>query len=524
MTARRLRVLPLRANVGQRRPRLHDRRCCSGRSSCRLAAHGARLPDGPPGDARAAPPRGDRLRGVDPPAARLHARAPDPCPECSPLHAGQPLRGHRQGDGVGRSSSSLASVVAAGILAASATVLVRRWRAATQARAPGAGAGALHGPRAARRAHRAPRHPAVDARDRSSTRPAPPRAGLRRAAVGVPGRAAAQPLVARRRRRRPGRAPRRLERASLRDALADALGDPPLALVYWLAGAGALRRRHRRPSALPGRRRPARAATDGRARRRSASARSSTTAAVRGARLVARSPPRPRPRDARTSGWRPSCAPGSRSCSVSRARIIEAGLAERRRLERDLHDGAQQRLVALSLHAARSPQRKLARATRRGRARCSTGAREELDSRARGAARAGPRHPPGDADRPRPRRGARGARRARAGAGRARDVPRRAAADGRRGGRLLRRRRGADQRRQVRRRQHADRRASLRSNGYAVVEVDDDGVGGADPSAGPACAGLADRLGGPRRPARSRLSARVRARRSERGDPDARSR
>jgi signal transduction histidine kinase len=33
----------------------------------------------------------------------------------------------------------------------------------------------------------------------------------------------------------------------------------------------------------------------------------------------------------------------------SRVRIIEAGDAERRRLERDLHDGAQQRLVALSL-------------------------------------------------------------------------------------------------------------------------------------------------------------------------------
>src|SRR5206468_6384356 len=33
----------------------------------------------------------------------------------------------------------------------------------------------------------------------------------------------------------------------------------------------------------------------------------------------------------------------------SRARILEAALGERRRLERDLHDGAQQRLVALLL-------------------------------------------------------------------------------------------------------------------------------------------------------------------------------
>jgi signal transduction histidine kinase len=33
----------------------------------------------------------------------------------------------------------------------------------------------------------------------------------------------------------------------------------------------------------------------------------------------------------------------------TQARMVEAALAERRRLERDLHDGAQQRLVALSL-------------------------------------------------------------------------------------------------------------------------------------------------------------------------------
>jgi signal transduction histidine kinase len=33
----------------------------------------------------------------------------------------------------------------------------------------------------------------------------------------------------------------------------------------------------------------------------------------------------------------------------SRARIVEAGDAERRRLERNLHDGAQQRLVAVAL-------------------------------------------------------------------------------------------------------------------------------------------------------------------------------
>jgi signal transduction histidine kinase len=35
--------------------------------------------------------------------------------------------------------------------------------------------------------------------------------------------------------------------------------------------------------------------------------------------------------------------------NASRARILEAGMAERRRLERNLHDGAQQRLVALAV-------------------------------------------------------------------------------------------------------------------------------------------------------------------------------
>ena len=34
---------------------------------------------------------------------------------------------------------------------------------------------------------------------------------------------------------------------------------------------------------------------------------------------------------------------------ASRARLVEAGDAERRRLERDLHDGAQSRLVALAM-------------------------------------------------------------------------------------------------------------------------------------------------------------------------------
>ena len=41
---------------------------------------------------------------------------------------------------------------------------------------------------------------------------------------------------------------------------------------------------------------------------------------------------------------------------ASRARIVEAGDLERRRIERDLHDGAQQRLVALALRSRRAAE------------------------------------------------------------------------------------------------------------------------------------------------------------------------
>ena len=48
---------------------------------------------------------------------------------------------------------------------------------------------------------------------------------------------------------------------------------------------------------------------------------------------------------------------------ASRARIVEAGYEERRRLERDLHDGSQQRLVSLGIHLRRM-QRSLPREAR----------------------------------------------------------------------------------------------------------------------------------------------------------------
>ena len=72
----------------------------------------------------------------------------------------------------------------------------------------------------------------------------------------------------------------------------------------------------------------------------------------------------------------------------------------------------------------------------------------------------------------------------------ARGAPRAA----RRGGRLLRRRGGTDERRQVRRRPSAVNVTVEQRDGHVVVEVADDGVGGAEPAAGSGLSGLADRV------------------------------
>ena len=94
---------------------------------------------------------------------------------------------------------------------------------------------------------------------------------------------------------------------------------------------------------------------------------------------------------------------------ASRARIVEAADEARRKIERDLHDGAQQRLVALALDV-RVARRAARRRPGRGRP-VPRPARRRPRRRDRRAARAGPRHPSGGADRARPRPGGRGARR-----------------------------------------------------------------------------------------------------------------
>ena len=66
--------------------------------------------------------------------------------------------------------------------------------------------------------------------------------------------------------------------------------------------------------------------------------------------------------------------------SASRTRIVESGDVARRRLERDLHDGAQQRLVSLALslrmlrsQARRRSRKRCASSSPRGRARPGAG-------------------------------------------------------------------------------------------------------------------------------------------------------
>ena len=110
----------------------------------------------------------------------------------------------------------------------------------------------------------------------------------------------------------------------------------------------------------------------------------------------------------------------------TRAGAVDAAAAELQRIERDLHDGAQARLVALALDlghgrgALRPRPRGRARARRQGARRGQAG-----DGR---AARPRPRHPPGAAVRARPGRGDRRARRAHAAAHQGGGRPRRAPA------------------------------------------------------------------------------------------------
>jgi hypothetical protein len=99
----------------------------------------------------------------------------------------------------------------------------------------------------------------------------------------------------------------------------------------------------------------------------------------------------------------------------SQARIVDSADAARRRLERDLHDGAQQRLITVGL-TLRTAETHLDSAANPALAQALTQAVEELKARACRAARLGAWSASRDPDRP-------GAGARAAGAGRPRPQP-----------------------------------------------------------------------------------------------------
>jgi signal transduction histidine kinase len=134
---------------------------------------------------------------------------------------------------------------------------------------------------------------------------------------------------------------------SLRSALADALGDPSLQLLYWRERAGQYVTHAGHPVDLPG-------PGTGRAVTEVERDGERVGAIVHEEQLV------DEPELVRMVAGSAALALENERLEAelrarvdelerSRARVMEISLFERRRLERDLHDGAQQRLVALSL-------------------------------------------------------------------------------------------------------------------------------------------------------------------------------
>ena len=136
------------------------------------------------------------------------------------------------------------------------------------------------------------------------------------------------------------------ERTNLREALARALGDPALELAFWMPEQDRYVDAEGRPAELPAEDNARRAVTEvSRQGRRVAAIvhdraqnRETVRAAGAAAALLLDNQRLEAELRARLVELR-----------ASRARLVEAADGERRRLERDLHDGAQARLVALAL-------------------------------------------------------------------------------------------------------------------------------------------------------------------------------
>jgi signal transduction histidine kinase len=136
------------------------------------------------------------------------------------------------------------------------------------------------------------------------------------------------------------------ERADLREGLARALGDPALELAFWMPELARYVDAEGQPVALPAEDDARRTVTEITRQDRRVAAivhdRAQDRATVRAAGAAAA---------LLLDNQRLDAELRARlvELGASRARIVEAADAERRRLERDLHDGAQSRRVALAL-------------------------------------------------------------------------------------------------------------------------------------------------------------------------------
>jgi signal transduction histidine kinase len=271
-------------------------------------------------------------------------------------------------------------------------------------------------------------------------------------------------------------------RAGLRDTLADALGDPSLRLVYWT---GRWVDREGRPVELPDRG-VTQVERDGACigaivHDPQLDEEPELVGAVAAAAALA------------LENERLEAELHARVAELqdSRAKLIEVSMAERRSLERDLHDGAQQRLVALSVQVALARRKLQSDPAAAEQLLDRAGdelrlALEELRELARGI------HPAILTDRGLPAalqalidRAPLEVALAEAPADRL-PAPVEAAAYFVVAESLTNIAKYAEAR-------HASV-SVLRRNGHAIVEVSDDGVGGADPEAGTGLRGLAERL------------------------------
>ena len=413
---------------------------------------------------------------------------PDPCPECSPSTPDNLFAVTDNGT-ASDIVLILASVVATGILAASATVLVRRWRAATTPARRALGPVLFTGLALLAALTALFAIQAVDS------------SGPVVDAAGIPAMLAFAALpfaflagLLRNRWSRAGAVGELVERlgverASLTETLADAMGDPTSAGLLAAASRSASSTAPAAPSRCP-------ATAIRRARRRwssataSASARSSTTAAS------ARSPSCPA-RSRRRGARDGERAPGGRA---ARAAGGAAGVARPAHRDRPGRAPASRARPARRRPAA--PRRAVAAGCARAReaherSRAAGAildrARDELRRAPRGAARAGARHPPGRAHRPRARRGdrrasPRGARAGRAAVDAAERLPTAVEAAA-----YFVVAESLTNMAKYARRVARDACASRAQNGIAVVEVRDDGSAARRRRAAPGCAGLADR-------------------------------